>query len=1280
LDQSIFHRLSSFFWAVIVVLVVLLAVYVSAGRLLVSAARHYQSEILFQLQQRIPVEIDADQVRGEWHGFTPEVVLEGLRLTVPGSTEHTLQLAGGRIGLDPGASLRTLSLQADRLRLDGLALTAELTASGQLRLRGFAAGDGELEPWLRELLLNARSITLADARLELLLPGGHSHSFQLDLQLVREGSVRRLEGMLESAEGLTLKVAGTGLGDPFRPETFSGELYAVLGIADLAVPAELLAGFTQGVAVEGAAELSLWAGWERGRSTVTARVTGKSLRIAPGDRAWELPLALLDVTARLEDHDRYRSLFLQDLTLADGEVLARVPRLQLDTWGETLRLRAAGLALGPVVALARAVGPLPGPVRELLGELDPAGNIDRLQLSVSDSSAPLRDWELEANFRDLTVNSWHGAPGVTSARGHLVLAPGGGTVMLDSQPFSLSFPTIYREPLVYSDFQGSFDIRWDERSVAVSSGLVTARGEEGTARVLFGLQIPLAASDTGIEMDLLVGLADSRTAYRDKYIPKVLNAGLLKWLGDSIGPGVVEQGAFLWRGSLNSERSDLHTVQLFFNIADTQLTYHPLWPPLSGLEGTLLIDDSEVSVWSGGATLLESRVEALSVETAVNDRGQLLLAVDGSIEGPAADGLAMVNGPVLGPLVENALDSYRLEGALASHLGLLLDLSDDQVPARVELRARLRDATLQMEPGDLTLDAINGTLDYSTDGGFTTRDMTASLWGEPLTLRVGDSPGGAVQIDAVTTVDMQDLRHWLRQDALALARGRTPVTLDLQLGGGAPPRLAISSNLAGVDLDLPEPWAKTADEERALRVRATLDGADTPVDVELAGDLTLRLDLGSTGLRGAFLALGVEPGPIMAGRLRVTGSATLIDLDRWGELFDRYFSPGASAAAADAAPREALSVAIEGLQTDHLRWRGNDLGPATIAAQQMPGGWWLGAESGWVAGELRAGDAGGALRLKISRLDLSALPDLELSAEDGTAVVVPDTDVSLAGLSQGARPLGQLAFRLHSEGDRLHATGITGELAGLRLTPEAPGTLSWQQGAAPFTEFTGTLDFEDLGQTLQRFGYERILETRQGRFGLALGWPGAPQDFSLEQAQGSVRVDIGQGQFLDASGATSGTLRVVSILNLAEIVRRLSLSHMFEAGIPFNEVKGDLSLQGGVIDIPSLTVQGSASAFEFDGEADVARETLDGELVVTLPVASNLPWVAALTAGLPVAAGVFVLSKLFEAQVNRLSSAVYVTSGTWDDPQVRFDRIFDDASHGAASPAVTPPATQPDSP
>ncbi|MEM6580295.1 MAG: AsmA-like C-terminal region-containing protein [Pseudomonadota bacterium] len=194
------------------------------------------------------------------------------------------------------------------------------------------------------------------------------------------------------------------------------------------------------------------------------------------------------------------------------------------------------------------------------------------------------------------------------------------------------------------------------------------------------------------------------------------------------------------------------------------------------------------------------------------------------------------------------------------------------------------------------------------------------------------------------------------------------------------------------------------------------------------------------------------------------------------------------------------------------------------------------------------------------------------------------------------------------------------------------------------------------------------MATENGALQLNLSWPGGPQDFSMAAGAGSLVVDIGSGNFPEVSGGTSGALRVVSILNLTEIVQRLSLTHMFDSGVPFDTVNGEMFLQNGVIEVPKMNVEGGGSSFQFSGASDIASRTLSGELVVTLPVASNLPWVAALTAGLPVAAGVYVLSKVFESQVNRLSSAVYTAGGTWDDPEVSFDRVFDDTAVSAVMP------------
>ncbi|HCO59817.1 MAG TPA: hypothetical protein DIT58_06445 [Porticoccaceae bacterium] len=71
-------------------------------------------------------------------------------------------------------------------------------------------------------------------------------------------------------------------------------------------------------------------------------------------------------------------------------------------------------------------------------------------------------------------------------------------------------------------------------------------------------------------------------------------------------------------------------------------------------------------------------------------------------------------------------------------------------------------------------------------------------------------------------------------------------------------------------------------------------------------------------------------------------------------------------------------------------------------------------------------------------------------------------------------------------------------------------------------------------------------------------------------------------------------------------------------------------------------------------------ETLDTHMVATLPVGTNLPWIAALVGGLPAAAGVYLTSKIFEDEVDRVSSFSYRITGPWSEPEVQVDKVFSD--------------------
>ncbi len=1291
METSFFHRLSTLLWGLIVTLVVVFAIYVSVGRMLASNVGHYSEDILAELNGRVPFTVEAEHVSGEWHSFTPRLILSGLRVTLPGMEHRPLELTSGSIGLDVLDSLRTRSLQATQLELHGLHLNGEMDQEGHFRLSGLDGSDSQIGQWLQDFLLNIERVKLTRNVLELTLPGNEVRLLDLELELIRAGSQRYVDATLQSTRGASIRALGEGVGDPFRPDRFSGAIYFDVAIDDLAAMPVLFTREPPPVWAEGGVNLEMWLDWDRGTAGLEFRLRARDLRLHPREGDWEIPLERVALAARLLEQKNRRTLFISDLEVADGGETLHLPRAQLDFWGNALRLRARDVDLEPATALAAGLDLTPRGLADVLRILHPRGSLDFLQLNIGDLDSPVDDWELELNFSSVAVESWHGAPGVTSAAGYVELGDGGGFLLLDSQDFTLAFPTVYREPLAYDDLNGTIAIDWDAAGLRLSSGLVNARAEEGTAKILFGLSVPFRPTQTDIEMDLLVGLADTRPGYRSKYLPFILEPQLLEWLAGSVGEGRVEQAGFIWRGSLGHDAEALRTIQLAVEVADTRLDYHPAWPALEAFDGILLLDDTDVSVWGESARLRNTAVHPLSAEAWMDPSGGMMLAIAGSLRGPAADGLAILNDSPLSQYVGGAFADWQLDGGLDTDLRLLIALGDTSAPPHVTVTTGWHDVDVSILPGGLPVRGVSGTLAYDSEQGFRSEDLAGSLWGRPLAIDVqraearSSAPAAGpppTRVTVATEVDMADIRKWLGLDLLRFAQGRSGVGLWIDVAAGEVPTLTASSDLRGVSLDLPPPWNTPADITRPLVLRMPLGGDDQPLEVTLAGgiDLALALDDGALAA-GALTFNGRAPG-LQSGQFLISGSAPLLDLDGWSRFLAEYLSAGLLTpppAASGPAPVATVpdsrlpAVSVEELFAERVLVAGREFRAATFSARPEPEGWRLSARTDWLQGELLLG--GATPRLTLQRLDLAGLKQLDLAVDGaGEPLDIPDLEVAVDDLRSDGQPLGRLGFLVRGEGPELRAENITGELAGLRIEADRPGQLRWVQGDDSSTALDLQFTFRDFGDTLGALGYQRILETKQGTLDLELAWPGAPQDFSLQTGAGALLLKSGAGSFLEAPAGASGALRVVGILDLASIVRRLSLSQLFESGIPFDTMEGEVYLRGGTLDVPRLDVKGATSRFQFNVSSDVAARTMAGELVATLPVANNLPWVAALAGGLPVAAGVFVVSKVFEKQFDALSSAVYRIEGSWDDPEIRFDRIWD--AGGAARPAPVAPDPQ----
>jgi uncharacterized protein (TIGR02099 family) len=1254
------HRLADWLWRLLVALVVLLAVYVSLGHYLTSRVAAAQDWIVRGLNERLPFTVSVAGLGADWQAFSPEFSVQDLLIEQAEQGVAPVRVAAGRLRLDVPASLASGSLQMSQLEVRGLSLRARVDAQGTLVIEGFEnSGGSGLQQWLETFLPRVERVALLDNAVTVSV-AGVEHALRADLELTRVGNARALRARIDGPD-LQAALYADGVGNPLKPLSWDGDVFVDIASEDLGQFGALWTALDWPVVIDGRAGAQFWLTRGDGDSRARMRLDSSGLSLRERDGAWSLPLDDLAFEAALAQRRNHWTLLAEDLHAERGDQVLDLARAQFDWWGSALRIRAEGLGLDSLPTLLAAAPGLPLGLRDVLPVLAPAGQLGALELRLDDLAQPASSWSLRALLDDVSVESWRGAPALAGVRGFLELGPGGGRLQLDAAPFAMHFPTVYREPMRYARAWGDIDLDWDDERLRLQSGPMRVEGGEGQAQALFAVDIPFRERVTGPEMELLAGLTDSTVAQRDKYLPYILPDPLLDWLDDSVLAGTVPRAGFVWRGSLRPRNFPHITVQLFLDTVDARLRFDPAWPVLEDLAATVWVDDGRTWARARSARIHATALPELMVRV-LPQQGGAQLSVASALDGDAADAQRLLEDSALAGLTNHVFRGWRMHGPVSGRLALEIPLRAGPPQPQVDLQLRLDGVDAQVTELALPLTAIAGELRYRTDSGFSGSRARGELWGAPLTLDAAPAARDLADLHLSGRVAAASLRDWLQLPLLDFARGAAEVRGRLRVAADGAASLRLDSDLLGVALDVPRPFAK--DATQALPLALTLPLRSDPVmDIDIGERLCLRLGFGAGEL--ARLAAAVGGGEAdLAGcdaRYCLSGSVSELDLLAWRDFGTRYLGIGIGAAPeVPGTPGTAGSYRIDSLGVGELRAGERRLGAARVDLWGQGSAWQGAVEADWLQGSLSREDD--TLQLLIEDLDIGRYQGADGAALDLAQLqrLLPSMRVAVLGLRRAEQPLGALSFQLESdfEGGGLYAADIEGELFGVNLAPREPGLLAWTPGPRG-ERSTLELDvgFADLGAVLAAMGYAPNLESDAGRASLRLSWPGAPTAYDSAAASGSLQLALRDGRLLESR---PGALALVSFLNFAEILRGLSLAHMFESGIPFETAAASLRLRDGMLRIDELTIDGAASAFAFTGYSDLGEGQVDGELVVTLPVANNLPWVAALAGGPAVAAGVFVVSKVFEKQVNRMSSAVYEVSGPIEAPQVAFSRLFDD--------------------
>lgn len=1280
-------------------LVIGFALLVSIGREVIDDLDRYRPQINLYASEALGLNIESGKLEGSWYQFTPKVTAVDLAIFAPGHNTPAITLDYASLDLNLVQSILSRRLVWRELHLGNVNLTAKEDAGGNwtiagLPLKGSGDGSGVLDVLLYSAYLDIKLVSL---NLEF-FSGTETVLEARNILLENSGDFHRLLASVNLAgEEHSAQLIVEGWGDHRDEDGFDALAHLKLNRINFTGSLNALAKDWFPKTVERIGDIETDIDGEIWIKTAK----GGQANLVGHLSAAEIPLNWLEDIAPVTN-------FRADVTgwFTPGEDWGlRLQELDFD-WGD-LHIDPLNINLLQKVGAKWGVGSLavsqinltllddllgkthlaPEKILKVVQQLQPAGTVRNLHLNLSlENDKP--DVRLRANLDNISVASWRGAPAGRQIYGYIEVQNASGFVELDSpNGIALHYPQVFDEHMEHSSMKGQVHWQWDteKRVVEIASGPLEMDGEEGQGRVYLYLNLPVGQPDLKPEMYLSVGVRNTHSRYRNRYIPDNLSPGLLDWLDQSIGDTHIPEVGFIWRGPLVNDKSgmdNLRSIQLYLRTVDGKLKFQPDWPALDHLNAVVTLDTSELDAEILTANIGKAEVERAEVRVRpgiTNKEGanNFNLLVTGEVAADLGDAVDILAQSSLKSHVAG-LTSWELSGKSNIHLDLTIPLIANAAGGSYNVDTKIYQGLMSLPETDIAIKQLQGVLSYRDNKGLFSPELKGSFWGEPVVASL-ETQKKDLLINVNGRFSMPVLGQFLNLPSDQVLLGKTNVQAkvfvpleDISL----PIQLQVNSNLKGAEINVPAPFGKKAGSERNTELKVIFD--DT-IDIQIAVDESIHshLQLKQGSISRGLLAVDSEhTGLPEEGQLLVAGHLKSFSLAPWQEAYPKLLDTHVNGE--DDASKPGLTPVFH-VTIEQLDIAGFTLEQAAVNGGYQDESWMIGIESDRIEGHvLIPQDTTTPMLIDLERLSLPTPTEAGGDASALEPTSLPHIQLSIRNLSVGDKHFGGANLLMEPQPNGVKISGIDANLLGLQVgNKDHQTSLEWTvDNNRHHTIFDGLLRAGDVGEIMKAWQLPTILDSKEAHFFAELNWDGRPWEISSTTMSGVMSLHFENGHFYKApTGAANALIRLVGLFNFDNWIRRLRLdfSDLFEKGMSYHEMHGGLVFDHGELtfDAP-MVVKLPSGRIRLEGTANLISEEINAQLVTTLPVGTNLPWVAAAIGGLPAAAGVYLTSKVFKKQVDKLSSISYSIKGSWNDPEIKVQKIFSNNTSNDKKPKTPP--------
>jgi len=979
--------------------------------------------------------------------------------------------------------------------------------------------------------------------------------------------------------------------------------------------------------------------------------------------------------------------------------------------------------------------PLSADQRQMLTGFAPRGQVQNFSAHWQGNYLALSAYDIQGQFTGLSLKAQAGRPakpkvgrqpaqaalpfipGFANLTGQVSVSDRGGIVNLNSDKFEVELPGIFNDPVVPFD-KLAVQATWvvqdkDKYLVQIGNMDVALDGLVASLSGTYMTSSNQARDKSPGVVDLHGHIAQFDVRKLDHFLPLQTEPQFHSWITGALISGSARDVTINLKGDLKDFPFRTETAAekpkgeftVAGKIVDGVLNYEPnrylkdgkspTWPLLEDIQGTIVFDRTRMEINAEHAKTHGVTFGAVKAVLPDFLRGKDILDIDGSATGPLEEFVGYTRDSVVQTMIGGFTNETRANGNAKLGLKLQLPLSD-MLHARVQGKLQFINNDINLLSGLPQLAATSGVLEFS-EKGLNLNGIRANFLGGPVTVS-GGGPAEATVVKAEGTLSSEGLRKIAPPSLQHLAHrvsgaARYEVTVNVKKNRAD---IIVASNLQGLEVDLPAPLHKEANE--ILSTRFEMLGTSAPDAAQAREDI--KLSVGSSvaaryerekssdknaAWRMARGVIGVNA-PLIppASGVMLSVNMKSVNVDAWIDLFAQLAAPdksrgnGAEADAVDLT--EFISPDVLAARTTEMILFKRKLDNVVLRANLEKDTWQATVDSAQASGRVtysaKADQGKGKVTANLSSLIVpqESVSDVtELLAGKNTTSDLPALDIKADNFDLFGQHLGRLeltANNLRRSGSnewQIKNLAVTNPDGVLKVTKG-----SWvTNGTDSRSNLTYSMEVIDGGRLLTRLGFPGLLRDGKGKMDGDISWNGAPYSIDYASLSGNLHLDMAKGQFIK-EGAGAG--RLLSVLSLQSLPRRLTLDFrdIFSEGFAFDTINMDATIGKGVFSTRNLQMHGLDATVVLDGSADINKETENLHVAVIPQLdATGASFVYGLMVNPAIGIGSFLAQLFLKAPLAKALTHEYEITGPWRDPVVtQVERKTEVAAQPAPSPTT----------